>query len=376
MKVTTGLILCGGTGSRVKKLINSKQKCMHRLYSIPILTYLLDQLSKNGFKKIYFLCHFNHNEISDYFNKNFKNLKLNYIVEKKKLGTGGAIINFFKKTQINCAYIFNGDTVYNFDDNIFNFKKLKKNTIFFKRKDNLHKNSSGNIYFFKDKPQFYEKKNKSNFINTGIYFLKKSIINFKVKQCCSLEKDILEKELFIKDFNFKEVNINFYDIGDKNRIKKSYKIKNLLGSKNSQNAIFLDRDGTLIEENVKYLHKIRDVKFISKTLKFIRKNNSFDKIFIVTNQSGLGRKFYSLKDFYNVSDFIVKKLRNKNIYINGIHFCPHLPSNNCECRKPKHKMLSDIKNSFNINLKKSIMLGNEEKDRLFANFKLNKFYKV
>jgi D-glycero-alpha-D-manno-heptose 1-phosphate guanylyltransferase len=197
MKVTTGLILCGGTGSRVKKLINSKQKCMHRLYSIPILTYLLDQLSKNGFKKIYFLCNFNHNEISDYFNKNFKNLKLNYIVEKKKLGTGGAIINFFKKTQINCAYIFNGDTIYNFNDNIFNFKKLKKNTIFFKRKDNLHKNSSGNIYFFKDKPQFYEKKNKSNFINTGIYFLKKSIINFKVKQCCSLEKDILEKELLV-----------------------------------------------------------------------------------------------------------------------------------------------------------------------------------
>ena len=98
--------------------------------------------------------------------------------------------------------------------------------------------------------------------------------------------------------NFKEVNINFYDIGDKNRIKKSHKIKNLLGPKNSQKAIFLDRDGTLIEDNIKYLHKIKHVKFILKTLNFIRKNNSFRRIFIVTNQSGLGRKFFSLKMIY------------------------------------------------------------------------------
>ena len=74
MKITTGLILCGGTGTRVKKLINSKQKCMHRLYGIPILTYLLNQLSSGGFKKIYLLCHFNNKEIIEYFGKNFKKL--------------------------------------------------------------------------------------------------------------------------------------------------------------------------------------------------------------------------------------------------------------------------------------------------------------
>ena len=221
-----------------------------------------------------------------------------------------------------------------------------------------------------------KKKNRGNFINTGIYFLNRNILDFKIKKSCSLEKDILENKLFIKNFNFKEVNINFYDIGDKNRIKKSHKIKNLLGPKNSQKAIFLDRDGTLIEDNIKYLHKIKDVKFILKTLNFIRKNNSFRRIFIVTNQSGLGRKFFSLKNFYSVSDYIVKKLRNKKIYVNGIHFCPHLPSSNCECRKPKRKMLFDIRNSFNIDLKKSIMFGNEEKDKLFANSTLKKFYKI
>ena len=129
----------------------------------------------------------------------------------------------------------------------------------------------------------------------------------------------------------------------------------------------MDRDGTLIEDNIKYLHKIKHVKFILKTLNFIRKNNSFRRIFIVTNQSGLGRKFFSLKNFYSVSDYIVKKLRNKKIYVNGINFCPHLPSS---------KMLFDIRNSFNIDLKKSIMFGNEEKDKLFANSTLKKFYKI
>lgn len=375
MKVTTGLILCGGIGTRVKELINSKQKCMHRLYGIPILTYLLDQLSNSGFKKIYLLCHYNNEEIIEYFGKNFKKLKLHYVIEREKLGTGGAIINCFKRYPINCAYIFNGDTIYNFDNNL-KFKKLKKNTVFFKKKDNWHKNSSGNITFLKNKTRFYEKRKKTNFINTGIYFLYRSIVDFKVKKKSSFEKDILEKNFFIKDFNFKEIYINFYDIGDKNRIKKCYKIKNLLGSKNSQKAIFLDRDGTIIQDKIKYLHKIKDVKFILKTLKLIKKKNSFKKIFIVTNQSGIGRKFYSLQDFYDVSDFIVKKLRNKKIYIDGIHFCPHLPSKDCKCRKPKRRMLTDIKNSFNINLKNSIMFGNEEKDRTFANLVLKKFYKV
>ena len=375
MKVTTGLILCGGIGTRVKELINSKQKCMHRLYGIPMLTYLLNQLSNSGFKKIYLLCRHNNEEIIKYFGKNFKKLKLHYVIEREKLGTGGAIINCFKQYPINCAYIFNGDTIYNFDNNL-KFKEQQKNTVFFKKKDNWHKNSSGNIAFLKNKTRFYEKRKKTNFINTGIYFLYRSIVDFKVKKNCSFEKDILEKNFFIKDFNFKEIYINFYDIGDKNRIKKCYKIKNLFGSKNSQKAIFLDRDGTIIQDKIKYLHKIKDVKFMLKTLKLIKKKNSFKKIFIVTNQSGIDRKFYSLQDFYKVSDFIVKKLRNKKIYIDGIHFCPHLPSKNCKCRKPNRKMLTDIKNSFNINLKNSIMFGNEEKDRTFANLVLKKFYKV
>ena len=101
MKIKTGLILCGGAGRRVRNYINSKQKCMHRVFGIPVITYLLDQLNISGFRNIYFLCYYNHREISDYFGKKFKNLNLNYIIEKEKLGTGGAIINCFKRTKIS-----------------------------------------------------------------------------------------------------------------------------------------------------------------------------------------------------------------------------------------------------------------------------------
>lgn len=376
MKITTGFILCGGTGRRVRGYINSKQKCMHRVFGIPVITHLLDQLNINGFRNIYFLCHYNHREISDFFGKKFKNLNLNYVIEKKKLGTGGAIINGFKRTKINHAYIFNGDTIYNFNNKNYNFIKLKKNTVFFKKKDSLHKNSSGNIVFTKNTTKFNEKIGKSKFINTGIYFFNKSILDLKLNKKCSLEKDILGKNIFLQNFNFKKIKINFYDIGDKKRIRKIHKIKNLFGQKNKTKAIFLDRDGTIIDDKVKYLYKIKDVKFIYKTLRLIKKNKNFYKIFIVTNQSGIGRKFYSLKDFYNVTDFIIKKLSMKKIYINGVHFCPHLPSDNCKCRKPRTKMLNDIKYSFNIDLRKSIMYGNEDKDELFAKFKLKKFYRI
>ena len=65
-------------------------------------------------------------------------------------------------------------------------------------------------------------------------------------------------------------------------------------------------------------------------------------ICVVTNQSGIGRGFYKEKEMHEFNDQINKLIKSKTNHngINKFFFCPHLPSDNCDCRKPKNKLVS------------------------------------
>ena len=100
-------------------------------------------------------------------------------------------------------------------------------------------------------------------------------------------------------------------------------------------VIFLDRDGVINKEEG-YLHEIDKFIFIDKvfeTLKYCQKKGF--KFIVITNQSGIGRKKYSLKEFDNLNDWMLSEFRNRGINILDVFFCPHIPDDNCSCRKPR-----------------------------------------
>jgi len=129
-------------------------------------------------------------------------------------------------------------------------------------------------------------------------------------------------------------------------------------------ALFLDRDGVInIEKN--YLHKIEDFEFIEGIFELCEYfRDAGYKIFIVTNQSGIARKYYTQSQFDILSTWLVNEFSKKNIDIKHIYFCPHHPdiSGECSCRKPKPGMLLSAQSEFNINLKESILIGDKERD--------------
>jgi D-glycero-D-manno-heptose 1,7-bisphosphate phosphatase len=127
-------------------------------------------------------------------------------------------------------------------------------------------------------------------------------------------------------------------------------------------AVFLDRDGTLIVEK-NYLSKIEEVEFIPGTGKALAKLKKKGFLLIlITNQSGVGRGFFTMEDVQRVHRHIVGALQQEGATLDGIYICPHQPEDNCECRKPKTKLIRDAAEKFQIDPKQSFMVGDRELD--------------
>jgi len=127
-------------------------------------------------------------------------------------------------------------------------------------------------------------------------------------------------------------------------------------------AVFLDRDGVInIEKN--YLHKVEDFEFIPGLFASLQYLLSLDyKLFIITNQSGIGRAYYSQEDFDLLTAWMLKVFEKNNIKISQVELCPHAPTQDCECRKPKIGMIENILKKHELNLEESWLIGDKSSD--------------
>ena len=134
-------------------------------------------------------------------------------------------------------------------------------------------------------------------------------------------------------------------------------------------AVFLDRDGT-INEDVGYLHKIEDFRFIPNAIKALQKLSKTNyKIIIISNQPVIGIGITTENNYLKLQGGILEKFKKNNIRIDATYYCPHHPKRgvgkylkDCEFRKPKPGMLLKAANDLEINLKESFMVGDKRSD--------------
>jgi D-glycero-D-manno-heptose 1,7-bisphosphate phosphatase len=131
-------------------------------------------------------------------------------------------------------------------------------------------------------------------------------------------------------------------------------------------ALFLDRDGVInIEKN--YVVKISDFQFTPGIFRIIK---NYQKkgflIFVITNQSGIARNYYTREDLEKLNSWMIKQFKEKGIIITKIYYCPHHPdfTGECQCRKPKPGMIIEATKEFNIDPGKSVLIGDKESDIL------------
>lgn len=133
-------------------------------------------------------------------------------------------------------------------------------------------------------------------------------------------------------------------------------------------AIFLDRDGTLIEEK-NYLSDKKDIKFLDGVFDGLQILQQQFLLIIITNQSGVARGYFNEDKVIEINEEIKKQLRDHNINITDIFYCPHhiagkikKYSIKCNCRKPNTGLINIAVEKYNIDLSKSYVIGDKDSD--------------
>jgi D-glycero-D-manno-heptose 1,7-bisphosphate phosphatase len=133
-------------------------------------------------------------------------------------------------------------------------------------------------------------------------------------------------------------------------------------------AVFLDRDGTINVE-MDYLYQEEDFEFISGAPQAIRQlNDAGFFVVVVTNQSGVARGFYTEEDVELLHRHIAAELGKIGARVDAWMYCPHHPDGRgsyslpCSCRKPLPGMLKEAARRYDLDLGRSIMIGDKAAD--------------
>ena len=128
--------------------------------------------------------------------------------------------------------------------------------------------------------------------------------------------------------------------------------------------IIFDRDGTLNSDEFGYAHLIKDCFLFEDVYELFSSIDTFIHICVVTNQSGVGRGFYSEKKMHEFNSEINRliRLKTKHRGIDHFFFCPHSPSENCNCRKPKNTLVKKALKYFSCKPPEALLIGDKYTD--------------
>jgi len=127
--------------------------------------------------------------------------------------------------------------------------------------------------------------------------------------------------------------------------------------------IILDRDGVINVDSDAYVKSADEWLPIQSSIHAIANlHKAGHRIFIATNQSGLGRGYFTLEALNSMHTKMLSLINLAGGKITGIAFCPHTPDDHCACRKPKAGLLNDLALKYDINLKSAIVIGDSLRD--------------
>jgi D,D-heptose 1,7-bisphosphate phosphatase len=127
-------------------------------------------------------------------------------------------------------------------------------------------------------------------------------------------------------------------------------------------AVFLDRDGVLMEDRG-YVHRIEDVALLPGVGTALRRlQDAGFGLFVVTNQSGIGRGYYRVEDVQRVNEHLAGELARAGVHVIRVYVAPEAPEQPSRGRKPSPQFLFDARDEFGLDLAHSYMIGDKRSD--------------
>lgn len=379
MNINDAVILVGGKGTRLGYITKNTPKPLLKIKHKPFIDYLLSKLIKYNIKNIYLLCSYKKDFFfRKYHNKMHHNSKIICINEGKAKGTGGALFGLKKKIKKNFLLI-NGDTFFDINYNYLINKNISNKSVLMSltnKNKSVNNNAMVNLLIKRNLVKF--SKNKTNFMNGGVYLVNKNLIKKIKNKFLSFENDILKKEILENNVIGKYFKNFFIDIGSKNKlnlIKKNPK-------KMQNKCFFLDRDG-VINKEVGYVTNYKQFIFLQgvhKAIKYLNDKNYL--VILITNQAIVGKGIITEQKLNYIHIKMQKYLFMKNkSNIDDIFYSPYYKyaknrkyKKNKFDRKPYPGMILKAVKKWNIDLSSSFFIGDKNTDRDAAR-KINlKFY--
>ena len=361
---------------------------MVQIGGTPLLEHQINLAKKFGISDIFILAGYKSDVIFDYFEDGAKfGVNITHILEPRPLGTAGSL-KLLEHVLTDKFILFYGDVFIDVDLNrMIEFDKTCDciATLAVHPNDHpydsdlLEMNENKNVTQFHSKPhdpgKFY-----NNLVNAAFYILSPRIFSYipfghpsdfgnNIFPSLLRNNELLagyKLTEYVKDLGTPERLTAVLEDFDSGKTRR----RNV---QNKQRAIFLDRDG-VINQDVDNLSRIEDFNFLNAVPGAIKKLNKSEYLcLLVTNQPMIAKGFMTERALKNIHRKMETILGQSGAFIDDIFYCPHHPESGfqgelehlkikCECRKPEPGMLIQASNQYNIDLSKSWMIGDHERD--------------
>lgn len=395
------IIMAGGRGTRISELYPDIPKPMIPIDGTPVLEREIISLRDQGFKDMIITVSHMGQVIMDHFGDGSSlGVNITYYNEETPLGNAGALFKLKDTLGDEPFLLLNADAIFDVDFNrMVEYHKSHGGLVTLFTHPNSHPYDSGLILANEkgqvekwlakedERPTYYK-----NRVNAGLHVIDPKVLEFVAVDAESigtmgadgkvikvdLDRQILkplqgtgkmycyDSPEYVKDMGTPE---RFHSVVE-DFTAGHVSAKNL---KNTQKAVFLDRDGT-INKYKGFMRDIDEFELIPGVAKAIKKINSSGYLcIVVTNQPVIARGEVTYEQLDEIHNKMETLLGLEGAYIDGLYYCPHHPHKGyegeipelkieCDCRKPKPGMLLNAAKDFNIDLSRSYMVGDGEND--------------
>lgn len=382
------VIIAGGKGTRIASVNAEVPKAMIPIDGKPIIERSVEMAKRQGYTDFLFIIGYLGNQISDYFGDGSKwGVNIEYYHETAPLGTAGAL-GYLKDKLNQDFFIFYGDTIMDIDmDHMLKYHNENQAdaTLFVHPNDHPYDSDIVEIdakhrvtkFDIKPHPEGFITR---NIVNASLFIFSPKILEaVEVGKKSHIEKNVLPRciEKGMRLFGYLSAEY-IKDMGTPDRYcavsedVRSGKVQKM-NRGHQRPAVFLDRDG-VINKEVHFLNNSEKMELIVGAAKAIRLINEKGYLaIVVTNQPVIARGEATWEELTLINAKMETLLGAEHAYLNDIYICPHHPDKgfegerpeykiNCDCRKPKPGMFLKAAEDWNIDMNRSIMIGDSDRD--------------
>ncbi|HWY30222.1 MAG TPA: HAD-IIIA family hydrolase [Candidatus Acidoferrum sp.] len=361
---TQAVILAGGRGERMRPLTDIRPKPMIEVAGKPFLEHQIVLLREQGFRKFLLLLGYLPDLVKSHFGDGSKwGVHIEYSVTAVEDLTGRRI----KLAQARLDELF----MLVYCDNYwplpmprmwqrFTEAKVPMMVTVYSNKDNYTKSTlkvdeSGFV-------SVYDKKKKTpDLQGTEISYaiIRRELVEQFPDGNISFEETLFPQLIARRQLAAFVTHHRYYTVGDTLRLPITEQFLS------RRPAIILDRDGVLNEKapRAQYVRNWSEFKWLPGVKESLRRlNEAGFKIILVSNQAGINRGAMTGQDLHDIHLKMVAEIEQSGGRVDAIYYCPHDWDEGCECRKPKPGMLFQAQHDFNLDLSRTLFIGDDERD--------------